>query len=347
MHRGLIALGLLAGMGYCILCDASSPHKVEALPPENSATVSFASGNAVLAGTVLYPEAAGLAPGLVLLTGSGPGFRAELYPIAQRFRDEGYFVLVYDKRGTGESTGRWARGVLEDRASDAAIAVDYLRAYPGVDSDRVGVWGVSQAGWVMPVMARRMQNPPAFMIVVTGGGAGPRESELWSYEGALSHDGFAREEVPEAFALLDQYFEYLATGEGYVELVTAVEQSREAPWYPALNLHRILVSPDSRSQWAWVATHDPAPFIADLSLPVLVLIGTNDLFQPAARAESLWRAGLASGSSISKVAIFENAGHGITIGGHSNELTENRYAEGYWETQAEWLAELNPGHATE
>src|SRR5206468_1660261 len=82
----------------------------------------------------------------------------------------GLVALAFDKRGSGESQGDWTDASLDDLAGDATAAMAFLAARPEVDPARIGVWGVSQAGWVVPLLAGRAQRP-AFSIVVTGGGA--------------------------------------------------------------------------------------------------------------------------------------------------------------------------------
>ena len=45
--------------------------------------------------------------------------------------------------------------------------VDYLAREPGVDADRIGLIGVSQAGWIMPLAAARSEAV-AFFISISG-----------------------------------------------------------------------------------------------------------------------------------------------------------------------------------
>jgi pimeloyl-ACP methyl ester carboxylesterase len=67
--------------------------------------VVLRSGDTSLAGTFIAPATPGPYPAVVLLHGSGPLTRHSFGPWPRFFNSLGMAVLVYDKRGTGASTG--------------------------------------------------------------------------------------------------------------------------------------------------------------------------------------------------------------------------------------------------
>ena len=82
-------------------------------------------------------------------------------------------TLCFDKRGVGQSTGTFvfvgakdSIAVFDDLAGDMAAGVAFLRTRPEIDAKRIGLAGVSQAGWIMPLAARKAQ--PAFMVLMVG-----------------------------------------------------------------------------------------------------------------------------------------------------------------------------------
>src|SRR4249919_1608195 len=86
---------------------------------------------------------------LVALHGAGSGTRDyflyrnlhELLPPA------GIGVVTFDRRGEGASTGDASRGRFEVQAADALAVLD------AIDAEQVGLWGVSQGGWIAPLAA--------------------------------------------------------------------------------------------------------------------------------------------------------------------------------------------------
>ena len=66
---------------------------------------------------------------------------------AKRFSEAGYSVLAFDYRRLGESGGQ-PRLVqpVGDMLADWQAAIDFARTLPGVDPDRLAIWGFSASG---------------------------------------------------------------------------------------------------------------------------------------------------------------------------------------------------------
>ncbi|MEV4892534.1 acetylxylan esterase, partial [Nonomuraea sp. NPDC055795] len=136
-----------------------------------SGDVTFiGAGGVTLHGTIIGPKATKRhSPAIVMVHGAGPVTREEYRDEAEAYARRGVVTLIYDKRTDGYSTVRRDYAML---ATDALAAVRTLRARPEVDPDRVGVWGLSEGGWVAPLAAARSADV-AFLIV-----AGQRERLL-------------------------------------------------------------------------------------------------------------------------------------------------------------------------
>jgi uncharacterized protein len=172
---------------------ASGSRSVPAPSGLTSTEVSFTGfGGLTLHGTVLAPATAPAAkpgpprPGAVLVTGSGSGVpREHLLTEATAFARQGLAVLIYDKRSVGYTTFRRSYSELAD---DALGGLRALRAQPGVDPAKVGLWGLSEGGWVVPLAASRSAEV-AFVIVVGGNAMPPVRQQLWNETSALRRAG--------------------------------------------------------------------------------------------------------------------------------------------------------------
>ncbi len=60
----------------------------------------------------------------------------------------GFHVLRFDFRGSGDSAGDFSEMTIGGEVSDAIKSIDVLTAMPGVDSDRIGILGLSMGGCV-------------------------------------------------------------------------------------------------------------------------------------------------------------------------------------------------------
>jgi cephalosporin-C deacetylase-like acetyl esterase len=119
--------------------------------PYDTIDVSFRNGPVTLSGTLCIPRAPGQHPAVVLLQGSGGETRWGTNRfIADRFARAGIAALVYDKRGSGASTGDWKVSSYDDLANDAVAGIDLLASRPDVDAKLIGLHGHSEGGIIAP-----------------------------------------------------------------------------------------------------------------------------------------------------------------------------------------------------
>ena len=143
------------------LCLLAATWSASLASEYESIEVSIPVDSVQLAGTIYVPRSTtdvasrrpvdSRRPGVVVLHGSGTTDRVEVRHVGflDCLLDAGLVVLDFDKRGIGGSGGTSTDApILADRAMDGAAAVRFLRARPEVDPARVGIWGISQGGWV-------------------------------------------------------------------------------------------------------------------------------------------------------------------------------------------------------
>jgi dienelactone hydrolase len=330
---------LLAGAAM-----ASIPAPAAADRVAGEQDVTFSSSGARLAGTLFRPTVPGEHPGIVLLHGSGPGPRAPFKAMAERFVADGFAALIFDKRGSGASSGSWTEGSLDDLADDALAAVAFLKSQPGIDVHHVGLWGVSQAGWVIPRALARQPNAVGFIVVITGGGLKPIDVERYDYRAALSRLGAPDGRQDEPLALVDRYMSYLRDGADRAGLEQAIEHARGQPWFAAVDVSRVLPAADVRAKWQWVADYDPITDIAQLSVPALVVLGGRDRPDLSERWARAWREGLvAAGNSDATIVELLGADHGgVVEGTHHIGAAPQTFVSGYPELVDAWLRAHGP-----
>jgi hypothetical protein len=112
----------------CAVQETSQPRRQIA----GEESVHFASGNLVLGGTLILPDAPAHPPAVFLFHGSGRQGRD--LSTARWFAEQGFAALTYDKRGVGESTGDFRAGPFMDLCDDGLAAVEYLKSRREIDS---------------------------------------------------------------------------------------------------------------------------------------------------------------------------------------------------------------------
>ena len=127
--------------------------------------VWFNSGGDRISGWLYRPDSNGDTPLLVMAHGLGGVRTMRLDAYAERFAAAGYACLVFDYRNFGDSEGA-PRQVLDIRMQlqDWTVATAFARTLPGIDSQRIGLWGTSFSGGHVIATAARV---PGIAAVVS------------------------------------------------------------------------------------------------------------------------------------------------------------------------------------
>lgn len=298
--------------------------------------VRFSNGESSLGGTLLKPLGPGPHPALVMIHGSGPVTRDAQIPYADVFVRNGVAVLVHDKRGTGASTGNWARATFDDLAGDALAAVALLKARPDINPHQIGLQGNSLGGWVAPLAASRSRDV-AFVIVESAPATTPMEHERTRVEAQLKADSYSREAIAHALFFMDEKFRVARTGKGWEALQGRMTQGEREGWLPYVNVPSSLES--LQWNWAHVLSYDPRPALETLTCPVLVLYGELDTVVPMQANRKRMAEALARNRDTT-IKVFERANHGFfaaMTGGRREAPGLKALVPGYLETRIDWL----------
>ncbi len=300
--------------------------------------VRYASGEVSIAGSLLLPATPGPHPAIVMIHGSGPVTRDGLRPFADHFARNGVAVLITDKRGTGASTGRWARASFDDLAGDALAGVRYLKSRPEILTSAIGVHGTSLGGWVAPLAAVSSADV-AFVVVEAAPVMTPREHERLRVETQMRADGQPREAIAQAVAFMDQKFEVARTGEGWGRLEAAMAAGERAGWLGYVNPPASLES--LRWHWEHVLSYDPLPVLKRLTVPMLVLYGELDsIVPPRVHKARMEQAVREAGRHDVTIREFARANHGFfaaITGGKREQAQLTGFVPGYFEARTDWV----------
>lgn len=120
--------------------------------------VRIPSGDIELAGTLYLPQTPGVYPAVVFMHGGGNDYQMIMSSpryYAARLASCGFVALIYDKRGTGESGGRFQDATFDDFINDAGNAALFLSCHDWVEKKKIAVSGGSEGGRLTPNVAVR------------------------------------------------------------------------------------------------------------------------------------------------------------------------------------------------
>ncbi len=266
--------------------------------PYAAEDVTFRNEDAgiTLAGTLTLPPGDGPFAAVVLLTGSGAQDRDETIfdhrPFAvwaDALTRRGMAVLRFDDRGVGGSGGGGPDETSEDFAGDAAAAIAWLRTRPEIDPARIGLMGHSEGGMTAPLAVSR-GAPAAFVVMIAGQSVTGADIITEQAARLVAASGASPEQVAETRRGQTEIMAAsVANKDDGPAAARAAEASLVAAGQPAAQA-QASVRGISSPWYRWFASHDPAPALAALDVPVLALYGGKDLQVPADQnAEALAR----------------------------------------------------------
>lgn len=271
--------GKLTGLSWV---EANELHHAERLEhyQYDQQQVRFNNGDVQLNGLLMTPVGDGPYPAVVFVNGSGVSHHEVFWYLYQAdfLAKQGLVVLLPDKRGCGKSVGQWHTAGMNDFAGDAVAALNLVRNLPGVDSNRVGLLGLSQGGMIAP-LAAGLSPDVDYVIDVSGC--------------ATSFDFQIKHEIANDMR-----------ADGWPNFLVALA-------VPAFTRR----AEKSRPIW-WEKNgeFDPMDYWRNLSIPGLIVFGGEDEDQnvPVKRSLSRIDSALTANSDLSiDVKVFEGSGHAM------------------------------------
>jgi len=207
--------------------------------PVNAITeieVTFSSGANSLFGILTLPGSEGPYPAVILLHGSDRSEADNYKEYAHELVKAGYAILRYDSPGKGLSTGNTFGETFDQRVTEALNAIAYLETRPDIKSDRIGLWGISQGGWICQ-MAAAQSTEVSFIIPVSGPGVTVAEQELFRVEAESRYAGFSEKDIKKAVLVRRLLLDEILSEPRYKELNEEEAQSLgEGPWNMLMEL---------------------------------------------------------------------------------------------------------------
>jgi pimeloyl-ACP methyl ester carboxylesterase len=264
---------------------------------------------------------------VVALHGAGAGTRdfllyRHLHDVLPR---AGIGVVTFDRRGEGESTGDASRGRFQLQADDA------LAVLAAVPATRVGLWGVSQGGWIAPLAASQSDGV-AFVIGVASTGVTPAEQMMYATAQQLRLAGYGEDVIERALDLRRRFED--SVHEQPVDeraLRAELEAALDEDWVEHLWLPPGLLDDEGKRLWIEELDFDPRPIFARVRVPALLFFGERDSWSPVEASVDAWR----EAKPDAQIVVIPDAEHDLT-------LPDRTIAPEYERTLVEWVTSVAP-----
>jgi pimeloyl-ACP methyl ester carboxylesterase len=313
--------------------------------PLTETEANFAGDGVTLHGKLVMPQDGRAKALAVWIDGSNndPSTDDAIWPYELARR--GVAVFVYDKRGTGASTGALSAD-FHVRARDTAAAVAEARLLaPSVR--KVGVIGGSQGGWVAPLTATL--TPLDFVIPAFAMAEGPIAQDRQVVEEQLRQAGFGEEDLAkvEALTAITERVVRSNFNDGFPELDAFRTQHADEPWLKAIQPRSYtgvlltMSSADAKAGGPAASqglsfTYEPRSVIETIKPRQLWLLGGSDHQAPNAGTQAILRQVQRQRPDLG-VVVFPKADHGLIERTKTPEGMMSSYSAGLFDIAAAWI----------
>ncbi|MEM1135823.1 MAG: alpha/beta hydrolase [Bacteroidota bacterium] len=284
------------------------------------------------------PATTGKSPLVVVVHGAGNQSRDNynLQDFVALLPYYGIATLIYDKRGCGESTGDQQQANFNDLAEDLEAIITEAAKNPEIDASKIGLVGIDQAGYIMPLIANK-NNQIQFVVGISTTALSMQEQELNACAMRMKSDGFQKDDIEAALTYQKKMFAYLDKKIDSVTFQQASDQMLSKPW-------KDYVTSFEKKEWiAWWRKNynfNPQEALSKLTVPTFMLYGGKDPLTNPENNLAVLKDLLKGEQHKSKV--YPEANHFMYIAGDRGDfqLTEiEGYPEGMFNEINEWIGE--------
>lgn len=284
-----VSAAFLVGLMMSVNALAQEATKAATVPWSAPASVNvveeqktFENGSAKLSGTLYLARERKLQAAIVVTHAAASPLRdLPLYQhLKQMLPPLGIAVFIYDRRGSGKSGGDLQSSDYALLADDAIAAVRMLKADARIDPRRVGIWGLSQGGWLALLAASR-SSEPAFAISVSAPLVTPDVQMMFRSINSLRVHGYSQADIDQMIAARKAVDDYMRGSGDRATAQRLVDAAKAKPWFKLLYMGET-VSDRATSRWRKEIEFDPMRTLADVKIPALVIYGAADPVVPVA-----------------------------------------------------------------
>ncbi|OAZ48202.1 alpha/beta hydrolase family protein [Paenibacillus polymyxa] len=269
-----LTLGIVAGLVVALILIVLYQNSYKMTEEK----IQIATPKGVLTGTLALPKNYSGKIGLVVFVhGDGPindtyddGYK----PLWERFASKGYASLSLNKPGINGAPGNWLEQSMEDRAQEIRYAVDWGKTLPMIDKHKIGLWGASQAGWVIPKIVKE-EHDIAFSILVS-------PAVNWITQGQfntrkeLEQEGASPQQIKKRLDYDQKILQLLKKHASYEEYLSMADPENIIP----------------KERWSFIGKNfrsDSTEELSYLKSPVLLVLAGKDMNVDVKDTERVYR----------------------------------------------------------
>ena len=277
------------------------------------------------------------------------------YDIRKMFVESGYAVYMWDKMGSGKSGGTFNyTETVQLSAQEVIAAIKTLKKEQIPGSDTIGLWGISRAGWIIPLVINQYDGIK-FWISVSG--VDGKENFRYLLTKNLQINGHPKDTVDLLVGEWEKGVQITHSGGSFEAYREATPNLRKNAFFLRFMNGEITEQDYYSYQSSFMKQEldaesglqmyiqDFETLLSNIDCPVLALFGEKDMNVDWTKTKLLYENTLGR-NTILKIKTFPDCNHNFfksKTGGfyefEDNNLPWQR-CDDFLNTMAIWLAEL-------
>lgn len=276
--------------------------------------------------------------------------------IRNTINNAGYTTFMWDKMGCGKSSGSFNYNQSVYNSSDEVItAINTLKETTISGSERIGLWGISRAGWINPIVINKYKNIK-FWISVSG--VNDKENFDYLFKNNLEIAGIPKDSIALLSKELKESVRLSHSGATYETYLEATQNLRKNKFFYRFNNHR---KTTAEGYYAYqeklmketidsvtglqVYVKDFDRILSKVDCPVLAIFGEKDKHVDWHKTKALYENDIKPNTNLT-IKTYPETNHNLfkchTGGFYEFEDTNISYErpKGYLEFIKKWLQDL-------
>lgn len=319
-----ILLSITILMAGCRLASKQNTPQAKDMIEER---IEFISQNDTIIGYLSKPNGIERFPVIVVLHSASHGHHDnDIYNHLENLSTQnGIGVFTFDRRGSGESNGDFNTASLETLAKDALNGIKKLKTRDDINNEKIGLFGISQGGWLAPLAFSINSDDISFMILVSSSGVSPAKQMEYSAVSTLKINGYPNDIIDTAKYLRRITNEYYRGKRNREITQTEIDKYREEPWFQDVYLPWRGNLPEDVGVTKWIHEMDfnPMDYFETVTIPILLFYGETDRWVPPKESINVWKTALNKAqNSEFKIHIIKETGHMMILNEDNNPAKE-------------------------
>lgn len=278
------------------------------------------------------------------------------FDVRSAITNAGFATFMWDKMGCGNSEGTYKIGrPVDNEALEVIAAIKTLKRNKIKGFNNIGLWGISRAGWINPIVINQYKDINFWISV-----SGVDDDETFDYllEKNLQIEGYEQNTINLIMSEWRNSILLSRNGANYKQYLSATKTLRQNTFWKKINngglsedtyyrYQKILQNTklDKNTQLP-LYIENFSTMLSKIDIPVLALFGETDMTVDWKKTVILYNNTLQANTNL-VLKTFPNCNHNMwqaTTGGlyeFENSNWEYKRCDGFLDSITNWLTKLN------